>query len=146
MPLKITLKPNEKVIIGTAVISNGPGKTELVIHNRVPVVRQKDMLSKEEANTPAKQIYHLILSMYLDPSTEVTFHDFYEPLLRHILDMAADDGGIELSMEMSQRIIEGDHYKALKICKKLIEYEAKLMNSGGRAETGGAPTWGEGDE
>ncbi len=26
MPLKLTLKPNEKVLIGTAVIANGPAK------------------------------------------------------------------------------------------------------------------------
>gem|GEM_PF-221163 len=133
MPLKITLKPNEKVVIGSAVISNGAGKAELVIHNRVPVVREKDILTKEEADTPAKQIYYLILNMYLDPSNQTTFHDFYSPLLRHMIDMSVDERGIELSVEMSKRIIEGDHYKALKICKKLIEYEAEVVGNGERA-------------
>ncbi|MBB4287347.1 flagellar biosynthesis repressor FlbT [Roseospira goensis] len=136
MPLKITLKPNEKVIIGTAIISNGSSKAELVIHNRVPVVRQKDILKQEEADTPAKQIYYLILNMYLDPANEVTFHDFYFPLLRHMINMAVDERGIDLSVEMSKRIIEGDHYKALKICKKLIEYEAELMKDGERTAEG----------
>lgn len=136
MPLKITLKPNEKVIIGSAVISNGSGKAELVIHNRVPVVRQKDVLKKEDADTPAKQIYYLILDMYLHPEQQVRFHDFYVPLLNHILDMAVDERGVELSTEMSKRIIEGDHYKALKICKKLIEYEAETANDGQRTIEG----------
>lgn len=130
MPLKITLKPNEKVIIGSAVISNGSGKAELVIHNRVPVVRQKDVMKKEEADTPAKQIYYLILNMYLNPDQEVRFHDFYGPLLNHIIEMSVDERGVELSTEMSKRIIEGDHYKALKICKRLIEYEAEMASHG----------------
>jgi len=136
MPLKITLKPNEKVIIGSAVISNGSGKAELVIHNRVPVVRQKDVLKKEDADTPAKQIYYLILNMYLKPEQQVKFHDFYVPLLNHIVDMAVDERGVDLSVEMSKRIIEGDYYKALKICKKLIEYEAETVNHGQRSPKG----------
>jgi flagellar protein FlbT len=132
MPLKITLKPNEKVIIGTAVISNGHSKSELVIHNRVPVVRQKDLLSEEEANTPAKKIYLIILNMYLNPDKEVSFHDFYSPLLHHIVGMSVDERGINLSTDMSKRIVEGDYYKALKICKKLIEYEAEVTRNGAR--------------
>jgi flagellar protein FlbT len=132
MPLKITLKPNEKVIIGTAVVSNGHSKSELVIHNRVPVVRQKDLLSEEEANTPAKKIYFMILNMYLNPGKEVSFHDFYSPLLHHIIGMSVDERGIELSTDMSKRIVEGDYYKALKICKKLIEYEAEVIKDGAR--------------
>ncbi|WP_245699206.1 flagellar biosynthesis repressor FlbT [Rhodospira trueperi] len=132
MPLKITLKPNEKVIIGTAVISNGHSKSELVIHNRVPVVRQKDLLSEEEANTPAKKIYFMILNMYLNPDKEVSFHDFYSPLLHHIVGMSVDERGISLSTDMSKRIVEGDYYKALKICKKLIEYEAEVTRNGAR--------------
>lgn len=136
MPLKITLKPNEKVIIGSAVISNGQSKTELVIHNRVPVVRQKDLLNEEDADTPAKQIYYIILNMYLNPSSEVSFHDFYQPLLRHIIEMSVDERGVNLSVDMSKRIIEGDYYKALKICKKLIEYEAELTNDGERVTEG----------
>nr|WP_184046943.1 flagellar biosynthesis repressor FlbT [Roseospira visakhapatnamensis] len=143
MPLKLTLKPNEKIIVGTAVISNGHGKAELVIHNRVPVVREKDILRKEDADTPAKQIYYMILSMYLDPSNQPTFHDFYFPLLRHILDMSVDERGVDLSVEMSRRIIEGDHYKALKICKKLIDYESEIsrndQGTGQGVSVGAAP-------
>ena len=36
MPLKLTLKPNEKILIGTSVIANGSAKTEFVVLNRVP--------------------------------------------------------------------------------------------------------------
>jgi len=136
MPLKLTLKPNEKIIVGTAVISNGHGKAELVIHNRVPVVREKEILRKEDADTPAKQIYYMILSMYLDPSSQPSMHDFYFPLLRHILDMSVDERGIDLSVEMSKRIIEGDHYKALKVCKKLIEYESEIAGNDQRSAQG----------
>ena len=32
-------------------------------------------------------------------------------------------------METSQKILEGDHYQALKICKKLLNYEAELLTN-----------------
>ena len=56
MPLKLTLKPNEKVLIGTSVIANGPAKTEFVVLNRVPVVREKDIITEEKADTIAKKL------------------------------------------------------------------------------------------
>ena len=57
MPLKLTLKPNEKVLIGTAVITNVGQKSEIVIQNTVPVLREKDIITEENANTVCKRIY-----------------------------------------------------------------------------------------
>jgi flagellar protein FlbT len=55
MPLKLTLKPDEKVLIGTAVISNAGQKAEIVIQNTVPVLREKDIITEEKADTIAKK-------------------------------------------------------------------------------------------
>jgi flagellar protein FlbT len=41
MALKITLKPNEKMIVSGAVVTNGNTKnTDLIIENNVPVLRR----------------------------------------------------------------------------------------------------------
>ena len=37
MALKISLKPNESLIIGGAVITNGNSKSDLIVENNVPV-------------------------------------------------------------------------------------------------------------
>ncbi len=66
MPLKISLKAGERVIIGGAVITNGKLKTELFVENKVPVLRQKDILSIKEADTPCRRIYFVIQLMYMD--------------------------------------------------------------------------------
>ena len=42
MALKLTLKPNEKVFIGGAVVQNGENPAELSILNDVPLLRGKD--------------------------------------------------------------------------------------------------------
>ena len=67
MALKIVLKPNEKMIVGGAVITNGSTKnTDLIIENNVPVLRQKNILSQKDATSPCSRIYFLIQLMYID--------------------------------------------------------------------------------
>ena len=43
MALKITLKPNEKIIISGVVVTNGPVKAELLIENKTAILRQKNI-------------------------------------------------------------------------------------------------------
>ena len=74
MPLKLTLKPNEKVLIGTAVLTNAGSKAEIIIQNNVPVLREKDIITEENADTIAKKIYFIVLNMYVDAKNEAEYH------------------------------------------------------------------------
>lgn len=134
MPLKLSLKPHEKILIGTAIVANGPTKTEIVILNRVPVLRQKDILTEEEADTVAKGLYLTILNMYIHPDQERNLHEVYFLLLKQLIRMPIDPKGIDLMVETSKKIIAGDHYQALKICRKLIELEAELLKNVNRSD------------
>ena len=127
MPLKLTLKPNEKVLVGTAVLTNAGAKAEIIIQNTVPVLREKDIITEENADTLAKKIYFIILSMYVDPKNEHEYHDIYFKLIKEIIEAAPNQGILALVMEISQKILEGDHYQALKKCKKLLNFESELL-------------------
>ena len=127
MPLKLTLKPNEKVLIGTAVIANGPAKTEFVVLNRVPVVRERDIITEEKADTVAKKLYVTILNMYINPAREKDFHGIYVVLMREMILIPVDARAVDLMVEMSQHILAGDHYRALKLCRQLIKFESEAL-------------------
>jgi flagellar protein FlbT len=127
MPLKLTLKSNEKVLIGTAVITNAGQKAEIIIQNTVPVLREKDIITEENADTIAKKIYYVILSMYVDPKNEQEFHDIYFRLIDELFTVWPDPGVLALVMKISQKILEGSHYQALKECRKLITFEAEVL-------------------
>ena len=127
MPLKLTLKPNEKVLIGTAVISNVGQKSEIVIQNTVPVLREKDIITEEKADTVCKRIYFTILNMYVDPKNEKEYHDIYFKLVKELFNAYPDQVILALTMEVSQKILEGSHYQALKKCKKLLNFELELL-------------------
>lgn len=127
MPLKLTLKPNEKVLIGTAVLTNAGSKAEIIIQNNVPVLREKDIITEENADTIAKKIYFIVLNMYVDAKNESEYHTIYFKLINELMDIAPNTEILALIMEISQKILEGEHYIALKVCKKLLNYELELM-------------------
>jgi flagellar protein FlbT len=134
MPLKITLKPHEKALIGTAVIANGPTKAELVILNKVPVLKEREIITHEDADTVAKKIYVTVLNMYANPRAEKEFHEIYFAFVREFIGAAPNEKVLAIIMEMSQKILEGDHYQALKVCRKLIEYEQEVLDNGQRKD------------
>lgn len=130
MALKVELKPNEKIILGQIVVRNGDARAKLFIEGRAPILREKDILTVETADTPAKRIYLAVQLMYLadDISTQ---HETYFALVRDFL--AAVPSSLEIVSDINNRILGGDLYKALKETKRLMAYEAELL---GHAQRG----------
>jgi hypothetical protein len=54
MALKVELKPHERIIIGYCVITNTEQRARLLIDgDNIPILREKDILKPETADTPA---------------------------------------------------------------------------------------------
>ena len=126
MALKISLKPQEKLIIGGAVVKNGPGRSDFVIENVVPVLREKDILTPEKADSPCRKIYLIIQLMYVDERNLTQYHKTYWELVEEVV--AAAPSQREILTEISGKILGGCYYQALKLAKKLINYEQEVMN------------------
>ncbi len=136
MALKVELKPGERILIGECVITNSDRRTTFLIDGKVPIIREKDIMTAEQANTPAKRIYLSILLMYTsrEPSNQ---HATYFALVRDIVQAAPSTWSqIEI---INNHILTGDLYKALKQARQLIQYEQELMNdaSGTSVRQGG---------
>src|SRR5262249_60984227 len=68
MALKVELKPNERIIIGACVITNTDQRARLLIDgDKIPILREKAILTPETADTPAKLVYLAVQLMYLSP-------------------------------------------------------------------------------
>jgi flagellar protein FlbT len=124
MALKVELKPGERIIIGDCVITNHDQRTRLHIEGQAPILREKDILTAERADTPAKRIYLAVQLMYTakDPREH---HEVYFSLLRDILHAAPSVWPYIESI--NNHILTGAMYKALKEAKKLIAYEQELL-------------------
>ena len=124
MGLIIDLKANEKIIVGDAVISAADVRTKINIQGEAPILREKDVMTPEKADTPCKQLYLIVQLMYLSKDA-ARFYDDYFKTLKEIQDAAPSCTFFFLTI--SERILEGDLYRALKEAKKLIEHEAELI-------------------
>lgn len=125
MALKVELKPNEKIIVGSCVITNTDQRAKLLIEgDRLPVLREKDILTPATADTPSKLIYLAVQLMYIshDPQEH---HAVYFDLMRDFLIAVPSAAGIVENI--NNHILNGDYYRALKESKKLIAYESELL-------------------
>jgi flagellar biosynthesis repressor protein FlbT len=126
MALKVELKPHERIIIGSCVITNVDQRARLLIEGEnTPVLREKDIMTPATANTPAKLIYLAVQLMYLSPDPK-EHHPTYFNLLKDML--TVDPGAWPLIEGINNFIMEGDLYKALKEAKKLIAHEKELLD------------------
>ncbi|RQW88754.1 MAG: flagellar protein FlbT [Geobacter sp.] len=125
MSLKLRLKPEEKVLVGKAVIKNGPRTSEFVVENNVPILRQKDILTEDEANSPSRRVYFMIQLMYIDSEKLVEYHKRYWELASDIL--AAAPSTKPYIEKISEQILACDYYQALKLTRKLMNYEEELL-------------------
>lgn len=130
MALVIDLKPGEKILIGDAVITNDSQRTRLHIAGDSPIIRQKDIMHEEDADTPCKKIYFLVQCMYLSQEPK-TYHTKYFDMVKEI--QKASPSSSFFFMQINEHIIEDTYYKALKIAKQLIEHERELVDNAKQA-------------
>jgi len=127
MALKITLKPNEKMILGGTVVVNGSSmSSDLIIEYKVPILRQKDILSEKDANSPSKRIYFAIQLMYIDDENRNIHQNIYLQLAKELVQAAPSTTG--LIDKISEYILSDKYYPALKLAKNLIAYEEEALS------------------
>lgn len=125
MPLRIELKPGEKIFIGGAVIENGSSRTHLTVLNDVPVLRERDILTEQTADTPCKRIYLAVQLMYMDERHLPQHQQTFGELLKDVIEAAPST--MSLLDRISTFILNGEYYQALKSAKELIRYEQDIV-------------------
>lgn len=126
MALKVELKPGEKLLVANCIITNSDQRTRLFIDGRAPILREKDILTAETANSPAKRIYLAVQLMYIEDDIERTQGEYFD-LIKDFLE--AVPSGQELVNQINNEILTGALYKALKAAHRLIDYEQDLLSN-----------------
>jgi flagellar protein FlbT len=124
MALKVELKAGERILIGETIVTNHHQRTHLLIEGSAPIVREKDIMTAKQADTPAKRIYLSVLLMYTTREPRAQY-DIYFALVRDIVTAAPSTRAF--TDNINNLILTGDMYKALKEARKLVDYERKLL-------------------
>ena len=126
MALKLTLKPRERVIIGSAAIQNGGTRAELSIVNAVPVLRESDILSPKAVRTPCERVYLMLQLVYLDAPRADEHHESYVALAADVA--VAAPSCRRLLARIDALLADGRPYQALKCARTLLRKERELMS------------------
>ena len=114
MPLRVELKPFERIVIGETVLINSGTRTSFLLDGEAPILREKDTVTAETANTPVKRLYLCVQTMYLKndvPRYRTSYLGFVKEL-RDSLPGAGDDGQRVLGGFIAARWPEEGHRRA----------------------------------
>jgi len=126
MALRITLRDGEKMIVNGAVI-RAVGRVQLSLENGAAILRGRDVMTPEEADTPAKRLYFACMMAYIDPEN---LDSYREDILVLIGDLLAAFQSAEAKLVctgFAEKIGTNQFYRALGDCRWLIAYEAEAM-------------------
>ena len=125
MALKVELKPNERIIIGACVVTNTDQRARLLIDgDRIPILREKDILTPKTANSPVKRLYLCAQQMYLEEDIP-KYQEFYMGFAKDLLEaMPSFRAQIEAA---SNQILSGSLYNALKVIRKMMKREEEML-------------------
>lgn len=124
MPLRVELKPFERIIIGETVIINSGSRTSFLIDGEAPILREKDTVTAETANTPAKRLYFCVQMMYLK-SDIPKYRASYLACIKDLRE--ALPGSRDMIDVINDHVSGSALYKALKEIRKLIKVEEEVL-------------------
>ena len=132
MPLRIKLPSKEKIIINGAVIENAGEATTIILHNKVDILRRKEVMKEEDAVTPARRVYYALQCSYLFEHERDQYLKMCNELLHDYLDAAPSAAGI---IDNVFALMETEkYYEALRRTLELIEHESERLVSVGALE------------
>lgn len=128
MPLKLSLKPNEKFVLNGAVVQNGDRRCNLVLQNKASVLREKDIIQGDEVDTPVKRIYFPIMMMYLDTDDGTLYYDEFALRMTEFMNAVTNRDALDVCIAIAKDVMQGQHYKALMKCRKLFDFEQERLS------------------
>ncbi len=128
MPLKLSLKPGEKFVLNGAVLVNGDRRSSLIVQNTAAILRERDIMQLEDANTPARRIYFPVMMMYLDTENHDEHYNEFVLRTSEFMSAVQDPNALATCVHISKEVMAGQYYKALVACKQLFEYEQERLD------------------
>ena len=116
MALKISLKPQEKIVVNGAVIANGDRTSHLHFLNDARLLREKDIMVEEAVKTDEDYFYFLIQLIYIDPEHAKRYRLQLGKIAKMIAGAHPDREEIVESILFT--LDAGHIYEAMRDCRK----------------------------
>src|SRR5258708_17035010 len=126
MEVEVELKAFERIVIGGSVSPSSDSRPRFMIEGEAPILREKDILTAEMANTPVKRLYLCTQMMYLENDI-AKYQDLYMGFVKDLLEAVPS---FRPSIETASKLIlSGSIYGSLKEIRKLINPAEELLRT-----------------
>jgi len=137
VPLKLVLRPGEKLIVNGAVLGVGDHPVSSLFFYKVNFLRGREILKEENCDTIEKKLYFIIQLIYIFPEdAELNLIKFGIILEEARLAQPAESTLLD---DVQTLVQSGNYYRALKICRKLFPAENPSGGSDGAEKQAKAP-------
>lgn len=125
--LVIKLKPNEKVLVNGVILQNGDRAASIRVRsNDVSILRARDAIQKEDANTPLKRIYYIAqLAMAGEAKTDEAVQQILQGL-EPLKTIFAGEASSEITRAL-EAAEEQKFFVVMRAVKKLFPIEEALL-------------------
>ncbi|WP_267361294.1 MULTISPECIES: flagellar biosynthesis repressor FlbT [unclassified Methylobacterium] len=125
MPLRIALKPLERLIINGASILNSDRPSAFLVETQCKLLRGSDIISQDDLDTDCKKLCFLLQDIYLIDNPQDKIQMFYE-FARRI--MMSDIETVPYLLKIQNEVQSGQFYKAIKYGQELLAYEQGCLD------------------
>lgn len=125
MPLLLEIKSGDKLMINGAVVECAGSGTRLLVHNQAAILREKEVMTDEQAVTPASRIYFALQCAYVFPAQRERYLMLFTHFLREYLQ--ACPSAQPIADTMVQAVAKGNLYQGLKQAFKLLGHEGDVL-------------------
>ena len=128
--MKVSLRPGERIFINGAVL-RVDRKVSVEFLNDVTFLLENHVMQAEEATTPLRQLYFIVQTMAIDPSSIAMSREMFEKSHRLML---AAFSNLEIRdglMAVAALARESRYYEALKTLRGLFELEDQILGGQG---------------
>ena len=124
--LRISLRNGERIIVNGSVL-RANGRVSFLVENDSAILRDRDVMQADEANTPARRIYFACMLAYIHPERAQDQLQRIAELAGELYAVLAKPELRQSSMNMLEHASQGQFYKALIECRKIMQYETQVL-------------------
>jgi len=126
--LVLKLGPKERVLINGAVIENGERRSRItVLSGRANILRLKDAIHPDEANTPVRRACYLAQLLLSGEVDAATTQVRLEGQIRSLAEILKDETSSGLLENALSALADCNAYSCLKLLRQLLPLEARLL-------------------
>lgn len=128
MGMRVTLRPEERIIINGAVVRNGGRTATIVIDGEAQVLREQMVMHPDTAaQSPSRQAYYLCMLAYIEPAKENEHKQAFVAWMAEMMDAFQSPQVKLVCVDALLAIGRREYFRGLQLLRQVIEYEDRIL-------------------